>query len=87
MTNIAKSVPLKLRAYIMHWDDERSLGNSLIISLNHGRKFTNDPFNDSHVLGFDTVKEVVDELRRTVKCECKECLTGLAEELASASHP
>lgn len=76
--NFPKSVPSNLRAKILHWDDERSIGNSIIVSLKDGFKFNYDVENDNatHVMGFDTVKEAVAELRGVFKCSCKECELG-----------
>lgn len=73
--NIPKSVPLKYREMIQHWDDERDMGNSLIVSLRPGYKFNHDVnfLNATHVLGFDTVKEAISELRDCIVCACKQC--------------
>lgn len=75
MNKIPASVPKKYRARIAHWDDEREMGNSLIISLNDGWMFPN---TDCHTSGFDTVKEAVDGLRDTHPCDCADCRKALA---------
>lgn len=41
--------------YVMHVDDERNIGNSIIVTLESGWFFTNEP--DCVVQGFDTVSE------------------------------
>lgn len=67
---IPRSVPDKLAARVMYWDDERAQGNSLIITLRYGWHF---PQVECHTIGVDTVKEAVAELRRSIPCACEEC--------------
>jgi hypothetical protein len=55
---------------ILHWDDERSIGNSLIVTLAGGWKFSADPLSNEHVRGFDTVKEAMAEVRSAIPCDC-----------------
>jgi hypothetical protein len=64
---------------IMHWDDERALGNSLIVSLIHGKQFSADIGTGEHVRGFDTVKEAMSEVRSAVDCDCNDCKKHLSE--------
>lgn len=80
---IAKSVPEKLRAHIQHWDDERSLGNSLIVSLKDGVKFSDDPQSNCHVEGFDTVKDAIAALRSVMPCLCESCAENLHKTLGN----
>lgn len=75
MSNIPKSVPNKYRERVMHWDDEREMGNSLIISLKDGWFF---PDTECHTSGFGTVKEAIEGLRDTRPCECEGCRKALA---------
>jgi hypothetical protein len=70
--NIPKSVPRKLAKIVEAWDDERSYGNSLIVSLHPGNCWRFDP--GCHVAGFDTVKEAVEALKEVENCECSVCL-------------
>ncbi len=58
---------------IMHWDDERELGNSLIVSLIHGKKFSADPMANEHVRGFDTIGEAMSEVISAIDCNCDAC--------------
>lgn len=58
----------------MHWDDERKLGNSLIVTLKYGLKFHEDSFSTEHVRGFDTISEAMSSVRNAIKCECNTCL-------------
>ena len=44
------------RPWINHIDDERSLGNSIIVTLATGYEFANDP--GCGVQGYDTVAQV-----------------------------
>lgn len=66
---IPKSVPSNLRSRIEFWDDERSIGNSLIITLKDGWAFR----PAEHVEGFDTVRDAVAGMKSTVRCSCPEC--------------
>ena len=68
---IPASVPSKLAARVQFWDDERNLGNSLIVSVRRGWAF--DPANREHVRGFDTVKGALGDLREVSPCTCGEC--------------
>ena len=70
----------KLPRQIMHWDDERSIGNSLIVSLAYGWRF--DDGYSMHVKGFDTVKEATEATRQKYlkRCDCEECTEELAKE-------
>ncbi len=62
---------------VMHWDDERSIGNSLIVTLNYAWKFTSDALGVEHVLGFDTATEARAAVREAVPCDCPECLKAI----------
>lgn len=64
---------------ILHWDDERSLGNSLIVSLVPGKQFSADVGTGEHVRGFDTIKEAMSEVRSAVDCSCDDCKRELSE--------
>jgi len=82
MSDIPKSVPAKYMERIRHWDDEREIGNSLIVSLNNGWYWAGiDPFPGNHVAGFDTVRDVVNALRSTAPCNCDECKRSLANRV------
>lgn len=51
-------------------DDERSIGNSLIVTLKRGWRFED---MGEHVRGFDTKKEAMQEVRGAKPCTCEEC--------------
>lgn len=55
---------------IEHWDEERSIGNSLIVTLKKGWRFTE---RGEHVRGFDTRREAMAEVRSAQPCDCKDC--------------
>lgn len=74
MENLPKSVPAKYRERIQHWDDERDIGNSIIVSLNKGFEFGIDSFECRHVEGFDNVKDAVAGIRNSKPCACADCL-------------
>lgn len=78
-TAIPKSVPVKYRNRIQHWDDERGIGNSLIVSLADGWHWAGiDHYPGNHVEGFDTVAEVIYQLRQTRACDCSDCRLALS---------
>lgn len=66
---------MKLGKYanrVEHCDDERNLGNGIIIMLKGGWNF--DGEHGLHVFGEDTPRELMASLRgRTFKCDCDVC--------------
>ncbi len=58
------------RSRIAFWDDERAIGNSLIIILRDGWQF---PLTECHTIGVDTVKEALAAIRSTAPCSCSKC--------------
>lgn len=86
MSAIPASVPKALAAKVLHWDDERQQGNSLILSLRPGWRF---PATECHTQGVDTVKEAIEALRDAKPCLCNECtkeLPSVTEHTASNTH-
>lgn len=59
---------------VEHWDDEREIGNSLIVTLRRGWRFSSDPFIPVHVEGYDTVKAAQAGVRSALPCKCERCL-------------
>jgi hypothetical protein len=57
---------------IEHCDDERSIGNSLIITLVSGWRFED---RGEHVRGFDTKREAMAGVKSAKPCNCARCLT------------
>lgn len=54
-----------------------------ILNLVFGWRFSDDP-TPSHVKGFDSMGELRDDAKNNVsKCNCKECLDGIAKDSAS----
>ena len=70
------TAPQKFRhKKIEFWDDERDIGNSLIVTLIRGWKFSDDPIANEHVRGFDTVADAMYAVRKeTMPCDCKQCV-------------
>lgn len=66
---------------VMFVDDERSIGNSLIVTLNYGHTFRES--EREHVRGFNTIAEVLDAMREVNTCTCPECLSKLNERGAN----
>lgn len=60
---------------IQHWDDERSLGNSLIVTLIPGFAFEPSPDEKiaQHVDGFDSVDAAMKAVRSARVCSCSRC--------------
>jgi hypothetical protein len=56
---------------VLHWDDERRLGNGYIITLKPGWRW--EQWDSSHTRGFDTQAEIRGALKDVVKCDCQEC--------------
>ena len=54
---------LKQRQWIAYIDDERELGNSIIVTLKEGWYFVDDP--NCGVKGFDSIKEVMEETKKS----------------------
>jgi hypothetical protein len=57
---------------IEHWDDERAMGNSLIVTLVRGWRFED---RGEHVRGFDTKSEAMASVRAAQRCSCDECVS------------
>jgi len=76
---MAREIIKQRHKNILHWDDERSIGNSLIVSLIHGKQFSADIGTGEHVRGFDTVKEAMSEVRSAIDCNCNECKKYLSK--------
>ena len=66
---------LRKNRKVMFVDDEREIGNYIIVTLNNGWRFTDGEYSAEHVRGFDTVKEARDGVNKAVPCECAECKT------------
>lgn len=62
-----------LPGHIEHWDDEREIGNSLIVTLKPGWSYL--PNEHEGVRGFDTVAEAkyASAKKRIYGCYCREC--------------
>ncbi|MDQ0304913.1 hypothetical protein [Ancylobacter polymorphus] len=45
--------------FVAHWDDERDIGNGIIVTLSPGQFF----YDDCGVMGFDTVRAAREALR------------------------
>jgi hypothetical protein len=63
-------------ARIEEWDDERGIGNSLIVTLKPGWRFE-EP--GEHVRGFDTVAEARREVKLSQPCKCEACVSPANE--------
>lgn len=55
---------------VQHWDDERGIGNSLIVTLKKGWRFDE---RGEHVRGFDTVREAILGVKAAQPCDCDLC--------------
>lgn len=74
MSKIPKYVPKRSAAKVAHWDDERGMGNSLIVTLKDGWRFVT---TECHTSGYDTIQEAIEGLRDTVPCTCADCKKAL----------
>lgn len=50
---------------VEHWDDERDIGNGIIVTLIPGRFF----YDDCGVMGFDTVREAKSAIAAIARAE------------------
>ena len=66
-------IATKLNRKVEHWDDERNIGNSILVTLKPGWRWGSDPQSPTHVEGFDTPQEAKTKLRTVMLCACKEC--------------
>ena len=57
---------------VLFFDDEREIGNSIIVTLNYGWRFMTDTA-PVHVEGFDTMREANQAIKEASPCDCKEC--------------
>lgn len=55
-----------------HIDDERTIGNGVIVTLKTHFKFSGDD-HGLHVKGFDNMREVNTALKYAHYCPCKKC--------------
>lgn len=69
---IPKSIPQKYKNRIAHWDDERAIGNSLIVSLKDGWRDGTD-LAVCHTLAEDNVSDMLYKLKATEPCDCLDC--------------
>lgn len=53
---------LRANPRVEYVDDERSMGNGIIITMKQGWSF--DPWQDNRVIGADTVREAQEVVRR-----------------------
>jgi hypothetical protein len=69
---IPKRVPKKLSCLVDHWDDERKIGNGIILMIKSGYRWEYDD-HGLHVMGFDNVSDAIESLRYVVSCDCEVC--------------
>jgi len=55
-------------------DDERSMGNSLIVNLKDGWRFNDE---GEHIFGEDSAVEALESMKRVTACGCGDCLKAL----------
>jgi hypothetical protein len=68
--NDGRAANMARSAKVQFWDDERDIGNSLIVTLANGWRFAED---GEHVRGFDTVREARSEVAAAKRCKCVQC--------------
>lgn len=63
---------------VQFWDDERSIGNSLIVTLVPGFAFEPHPDENiaQHVEGFDNIRAAIRAVRKSLRCSCARCKGG-----------
>ena len=63
------------RDKIQYLDDERSIGNGIILTLKPGWQFDIEPFDNAgcHVAGGENMKELNEYLKNIKPCKCVRC--------------
>ena len=71
-----------MQNHIEHWDDERDIGNGVIVMLKYGWAF--EPTGGEHARGFDTVAEArhATAKKRLFACKCEECAPKPGRDIA-----
>lgn len=65
-----------INKYIQYFDDERKIGNGVIVTLHYGWSF--EAKEHSGVKGFDTVSKAIEASKRKniFPCNCRLCLSN-----------
>lgn len=58
---------------VKFWDDDRSIGDCIFVTLAKGYKFASDPLGFTHIDGFDTVRDAKRAVKNAIVCMCAEC--------------
>ena len=68
-------------AYKLNWNrDVDVTDDDFILNLPAGYKFPYDPFNPTHIRGYDSKKELLADVKNVVKCDCEECFHEMQNE-------
>ena len=62
---------MKKHKRVEFWDDERGIGNGIIVTLHYGWSFY--PSFHEGVRGFDTPKEAMKAVKESYPCNCDIC--------------
>lgn len=64
---------MKTPKHIQHWDDERSIGNGIIVTLRFGFSFENK--RHLGVKGFDSIRDAIlgTRIKHIYVCDCLQC--------------
>jgi hypothetical protein len=62
-------------ARVLDWDDGRSYGDPIIVTLIRGFAFhpDDDYQTAEHVRGFETIGKAMTEIRQARPCQCQRC--------------
>lgn len=66
-------MPRELNSKILFYDDERNIGNYIIVTLRYGWRFDTSG-RPEHVQGFYTKREASKAVRNAVACTCNDCI-------------
>jgi hypothetical protein len=69
--------PLNVKA------DVQAFGDGFMFYLTYGWRFAGGTGIPSHWRAFDTMKKITEQANMVVKCDCKECIDGIAKDSAS----
>lgn len=73
---IKEQLPRGMRMKVLYIDDLRDLDDGILVTLKGWTfgKNTGNPQTSTHVMGFDTVEEIIHRMSwDTYKCKCAEC--------------
>ncbi len=61
-------------SYKLNWNrDVDVTDDEFILNLPYGYKFPYDPLCPTHIRGYDSKKELLNDVKNIISCDCEEC--------------